>query len=136
MTPQSWDVSPHIKLGQTGENVAAAILQQSGYTILERNWRHERLELDLICELQGEIIFVEIKTRKKNAYGGGPGAITKAKINKLSRAAQFWLNAANRWDSPCRFDVICLYGANGVFRMEHYPNAFSLDCSDSSWQSG
>lgn len=128
---------PHLRLGLAGENTAAAIYAANDYVVLERNWRCGRLELDLVCERDGEIVFVEVKTRRKAGFGGGAGAVNLGKQKRLLVAASFWLKQSGRWAAPCRFDVLCLYGDGAYFRMEHYPNAFglSLDSSCSAWQS-
>lgn len=129
------DLPPHLRLGIVGEDAAAAILSAAGYMVLARNWRCGRLELDLVCEQNGTIVFVEVKTRSKNSHGGGYGAIDARKRRNLLAAAQVWLNRNGLWQSPCRFDILCLYGSGEYFRMEHYPNAFSqaLDSCHSYW---
>lgn len=131
-------VAPHIRLGRSGEELAAAILARGGYRVLARNWRFGKLELDLICENGRQIVFVEVKTRSSDICGGGLGAITKAKKRRLALAAEAWLGRNGMWGRPCRFDVVCLTGAAGNFRMEHYRNAFefteAMDCGGAHWQ--
>lgn len=117
----------HILLGIKGEDAAAAFLERHGFKILARNWRHRRLELDIVCEIDGIIVFVEIKTRRGNNYGGGAAAITADKKRNLVVAANAWLARNGAHNRPCRFDVLCLTGAPDNFRVEHYQNAF--DCS-------
>ena len=121
----------HLAFGANGENVAAAFMAGRGYAILARNWRHGHLELDLVCEKNGEIIFVEVKTRRSALYGGGVAAVNTRKQRKLLAASQFWLMENKMWGSPCRFDVICLYGQGRDFRMEHYRNAFCQTLANS-----
>lgn len=123
-------------MGARGEAAAAAWLARKGYAIISRNWRRYGLELDLVCEFEGQIIFVEVKTRRRASRGGGCGAITGAKKKRLVKAAQLWLLQSGLWERPCRFDVICLYARDGNYQMEHYPDAFTqtLDCSHSDWQ--
>ena len=106
-----------------------------GYLILAANWRYGHLEIDLICEKKGQIVFVEVKSRSGFAKGGAIGAITPAKIKKLTRAAQAWLSETESWDKPCRFDVICVTADKGRYRLERYRDVIkfdgSLDCGDS-----
>lgn len=131
-------MAEHLRLGQTGENVAACFLERSGISIIERNWRYGHLELDLIGEQNGQIIFVEVKTRGARGFGGPEGAITPQKKQKLIKAARAWLTARQKWHRPCRFDVLCLIKCRDNFTLEHYPNAFDLStpvgCGHSSWQ--
>lgn len=125
-------------LGKSGEMAAARYYQESGHKIIARNWRTGHLELDLICEKCNEIIFVEVKTRKNDAYGGGYGAITANKKRHLIKAALLWLREANKWTAPCRFDVLCLYPLGSSFRMEQYRDAIELstfmDSCHAYWQ--
>lgn len=131
--------SSHISLGRTGETLAVNYLRNIGYHILDRNWRAGKLELDIICDHDAAIVFVEVKTRSSNSRGGGAGAITRAKIKRLCTAAKIWLKSNDCWERPCRFDVICLTAAGDNFKLEHFPNAFeafqALDCSYTHWQS-
>lgn len=131
--------APHLNLGQTGESIAANFFLAHGYAILARNWRHGHLEIDIICERDSQIVFVEVKTRRNSLCGGPAGALTQAKRQKLCKAAQFWLFEYKRWEAQCRFDVICLTAKGPDFIMEHYPDAFPatcpLDCGDAAWQS-
>lgn len=126
----------HLLLGKRGEDWAASELEKAGYVILERNWRHGHLELDMICREGEEIVFVEVKTRSSTHNGGAPGAITAAKIMRMEKAARYWLSAKGVWSRPCRFDVLCLYVQSDTFRMEHYRNAFAatLGGSHAGWQ--
>lgn len=128
---------PHLAQGASGEETAAAVLAGQGYNVLARNWRAGRYEIDLICEKDGEIIFIEVKTRRSHAKGGGPGAITAKKRHNLVIAAKRWLCRHDSWLRPCRFDVVCLYGTGAAFSLEHYKNAFipTLDSRDAHWQS-
>lgn len=122
--------------GRRGEDAAAGIYQSAGYAILARNWRFGHLELDLICEREGEIVFVEVKTRAGRGFGGASGAVTPEKRKKLIAAAKGWLLRNGRWSSPCRFDIVCLYGSGENFALEHIPDAFSatLDSGNTHWQ--
>lgn len=125
----------HLAFGARGEAIAAEILTSRGFQVLSRNWRHKHLELDIICRKNNEIIFVEVKTRRSAKYGGGAAALTPQKQRKLLAASQFWLMENNLWGSPCRFDLICLYGFGANFRMEYYANAFcqTMDRSHPYW---
>lgn len=125
----------HLQFGANGEAAAAAFLANKGYEILARNWRKGRLEIDLICEHTGQIIFVEVKTRHGKGYGGAIGSIDRHKKERLIRAAEIWLLQNGLWQKPCRFDVICLYASGQYYRMEHYPDAFSqaMDRCNAYW---
>lgn len=128
----------HLAFGRAGEEAAAALLRRAGLRILDRNWRHGRLELDMVCRDGATVVFVEVKTRASRAHGGPEGAVTPAKRRSLGRAAQAWLAAHDAWEAPCRFDVVCLVAADGTFTAEHYRHAFDfappLDSGHAPWQ--
>jgi Holliday junction resolvase-like predicted endonuclease len=72
--------SAHLALGRAGEDAAAALLERSGFRILDRNWRpagaRRGLELDMVAECAGTLVFVEVKTRR---VAGGAGAAGNGK---------------------------------------------------------
>lgn len=129
----------HLELGKRGEDAAAAYLLINNYQILDRNWRHGKLELDLVCMENGVLVFVEVKTRTIASFGGPEGAITRAKKTRLLKCAMHWICAKKMWNYPARFDVLCLVGSGKNLSMEHYRNAFdlseALDHRNSAWQS-
>ena len=75
-TPDSdrQDKAAHIRLGHAGEEAAATLLLRAGFRLLDRNWRQGRLELDMVCRDGAELVFVEVKTRRSEAYGGSRNA--------------------------------------------------------------
>ncbi|MBB5142093.1 putative endonuclease [Desulfovibrio intestinalis] len=128
----------HLRLGKEGEDAAAALLKRKGYTLLDRNWRQARLELDMVCRDGDTIVFVEVKTRGSDKHGGPAYAISQTKQRTLCRAARAWLAAHEAWDQPCRFDVICALRNGSTLHLEHFCHAFdcppALDSSHTSWQ--
>ena len=131
--------APNISLGRAGEDRAARYLSEHGYAILARNWRHHRLELDIVCRDGDVIVFIEVKTRASERWGGPAPAVTPAKQRHILRAAQAWLRAHDLWLAPCRCDVLCLVGDDeNTFSVEHFRNAFdfsaALDSRNAPWQ--
>ncbi len=129
-------------IGNAGEDAAANYLKAKGMRILHRNWRHSQLEIDLICESEDTIVFVEVKTRKAQGITMPTEGINQRKIQSLLRAAKTWLSINDMWHRPCRFDVVgVVYDANAeklIFNVEHYDNAFDISSimggGNSSWQ--
>ncbi len=119
-------VAPHLRTGAAGEEAAAHYLTQRGYRILARNWRHGRLELDLICRHGGHLIFVEVKTRAAGSRQQPVEALVPAKQRTLARAAQHYLSAHGLWEVPCRFDLIAVERRGQAYTVEHVENAFDL----------
>ena len=101
---------PHDRaLGRWGEQTAAAHLERLGWQVLERNWRCDLGELDLVA-LDGEhpptLVFVEVKARAGLGYGHPLEAITVAKQQKLRDLAWRWLREHDPHAARVRIDGI------------------------------
>ena len=116
----------HLVTGTDGEDAAARHLNSRGYRILHRNWRHGRLELDIICRKGATTVFVEVKTRSRGALQSPAEALTRAKRSTLVRAAQHFLSASGLWNSPSRFDLVAVVRDGDAYLVEHTENAFDL----------
>lgn len=77
----------HIQTGFTGEDLATAYLKEQGYSILERNWRCNHLEIDIIATHVNILVFIEVKTRNSTAFGFPEESISKIKMKRLKIAA-------------------------------------------------
>ncbi|GAA5154308.1 YraN family protein [Microbacterium pseudoresistens] len=80
-------------LGRAGEDRAAAHLTDSGYRILERNWRCELGELDIVAAHDGHLSFIEVKTRSSLGCGHPFEAIDERKRRRLWRLAHAWIRS-------------------------------------------
>ena len=96
------------KLGNAGERLAAERLRQAGYTVREANYRCRAGEIDIVAEENGDIVFVEVKTRRGTAYGLPEEAVTPAKRRKLIAAAQTYLADQGQLDVSWRIDVVAI----------------------------
>lgn len=113
----------HNTLGKAGEDTAAQYLEQHGYTILERNWRKNHLELDIVAAKDGELIVVEVKTRSNTDYIEPQDAVNWQKIRRIVVAADAYIKHFCM-DASVRFDIITVVGRPGEFRIEHIKDAF------------
>src|SRR5437867_11804232 len=114
-------------LGEDGERAAARFLEARGYRILERNSRTRRGEIDLIAEDGQMLVFVEVKVRLDDRFGGPAAAITRAKQARIARLAQQYLQYRRVGDRTCRFDVVLIWGADPkTQRIELLPGAFEM----------
>ena len=96
------------RLGERGEDAAAAYLDRSGLTVVERNWRCPSGEIDIVA-LDGEVLVLcEVKTRKGVGKGTPEEAITPAKQKRYKRLAAAYLQAEELDSVEVRFDVITL----------------------------
>ena len=83
-------------LGRRGEDLAAQFLADAGYTVIDRNWRCARGEIDLVALDGNDTVFVEVKTRSSTAFGHPFEAITTQKLARLRRLATAWCEAHPR----------------------------------------
>src|SRR5438132_14330165 len=98
-------------LGEEGERAAARFLEARGYRILERNYRTRRGEIDLIAEDGRILVFVEVKVRLDDRFGGPAAAITRAKQARIARLAQQYLAWRGVGDRTWRFRAVLVWGA-------------------------
>lgn len=97
----------HISTGRNGENTAASYLVEQGYTILQRNYRHRRAEVDIIAQTGDTLVFVEVKTRTTSLYGFPEEAVRTQKQAQLLSAAEEYIYQAG-WEKEVRFDIIAI----------------------------
>jgi len=93
--------------------LAAEELMRCGYHILERNFFCRYGEIDLIAEDKDDLVFVEVKTRRGNAYGLPEEAVTMRKRYKLIQAATFYLDLHGCADRSWRIDVVAVQLSTG-----------------------
>jgi putative endonuclease len=118
---------PRHRFGQDSELLAEQFLRAKGYRILERNLRTSIGELDLVVEDAGVLVFVEVKGRATEAYGGARMAVDRRKRAKLVRLASEYLARRHLTDKACRFDVVLVQGPpSAEGRIEHLQNAFEV----------
>ena len=96
------------EIGALGERLAADHLTGLGLRIVARNWRCRYGELDMIAvdPDTGAVIFVEVKTRTGDGFGGLAEAVTAQKVRRLRRLAGIWLAAQDQRWAAVRIDVI------------------------------
>lgn len=95
------------ELGALGEQVAVEYLTGLGLRVVARNWRCRYGELDVIAaENDGTLVFVEVKTRTGDGFGGLEQAVTPQKVRRIRRLAAIWLSGQNTCWSQVRIDVI------------------------------
>jgi len=97
------------RTGEAAEQQALTHLRQQGLQLLERNYRCQGGEIDLIMREGDTVVFVEVRARAGTSYGGAAASVTPAKQRRLILAAQRWLQMQAS-TPPCRFDVIALDG--------------------------
>ena len=95
--------------GDAAEALAAAFLEARGLRIVARNYRCTSGEIDIIARCGVTLVFVEVRARASDTFGGAAGSITVAKRKKVLAAARHYLTS-HRIDCACRFDAVLLTG--------------------------
>ncbi|MFQ5448350.1 MAG: YraN family protein [Saprospiraceae bacterium] len=117
-------MAKHIETGRHGEELAVDFLEKAGFQILETNWRHRRLEVDIIAKDGETLVFVEVKTRSYDYFGRPEEFVDKKKERHLSQAAAAYMEqTGHEW--AIRFDVVSvLMKTENEWLVEHLPDAF------------
>ncbi|MFZ2448300.1 MAG: YraN family protein [Syntrophobacteraceae bacterium] len=97
-----------IARGRSGEDEAADFLARSGLKIIERNFRCPGGELDIVARDGKTVVFVEVRSRVANRFGGPEESIGGAKQKKILRAAQWYLKKRGCENSSARIDVVAI----------------------------
>ena len=115
------------RVGAEGEALAERTLVAHGYRVIARNWHCRYGELDLIAEDGGELVFVEVKTRRGRVMGTPEEALTPSKRKRLLAAAQQYLMEHDSAERSYRFDVVAIEmgGRMGAADVRVHPNAFA-----------
>ncbi|EDM44354.1 hypothetical protein SCB49_04975 [unidentified eubacterium SCB49] len=116
-------MAEHNDLGEWGEAFAVVHLLKNGYEILERNWRFQKAEIDIIAQKNNEIIIVEVKTRNSDFFGDPQDFVSTGKIKLLTKAANEYL-VSNEISLEARFDIIAILKNKTTEKLEHFKNAF------------
>lgn len=116
-------MATHNKLGKKGEEAAKSFLIAKGYSILEKNWRYGRAEIDIIASNENFLIIVEVKTRSTDFFGFPEESISNSQKNRLIEAATAYQEEKSI-DKPLRFDIISIINENNSQRIKHFEDAF------------
>src|SRR5215510_4482890 len=111
-------------LGKLGEKLACNELEHRGYAILDRRYRSRFGEIDIVAQHAQTIVFVEVKTRDGDEFGGGAAAVTPWKQRRIAQMALDYLSRKNLHDRPCRFDVVTVDVKNDRPEIVVYAHAF------------
>ncbi|MFM7859336.1 MAG: YraN family protein [Flammeovirgaceae bacterium] len=116
-------VSDKIKKGKEGEELAAAFLKNKGYEIIERNFRHQRNEVDLIAKKNNWLVFVEVKYRTSVAFGYPEDFVDYKKARNVVDAAVEYQYKIN-WQGTVRYDIVSVLEIDGQIEVKHFEDAF------------
>jgi putative endonuclease len=107
-------------VGAYGERVAVRLLTEAGIDVVDRNWRGESGEIDIVAMDGDDIVVVEVKTRSGTGFGHPAEAVTRAKLARLRRLAAEWLSAHEVHAAGVRIDVVAVIRHRaGAATVEH-----------------
>lgn len=113
------------QLGERGEDISCLYLERKGMEIIERNWKCQAGEADIIVRDEGDLVFVEVKARSSEVKGLPEEAITLKKRRRYERIALEYLFSHDLPSARIRFDVIALVlNDEGKAFLRHHRDAF------------
>jgi len=111
-------------LGAKGEQLAADFMAHNGFEIVERNFRYDRGEIDLIVRKENLVVFCEVKTRKSDLYGKGEEAVDEKKQAQIRKVAEGFVTDHQLDSCEFRFDVIVVDVRTKATRIRVIEDAF------------
>jgi len=109
--------------GRETEKFACDYLKKNGLSLIDKNFHSRYGEIDLIMQHRETLVFIEVRYRKNNDYGGAKASITLDKQQKIHKTALFYMQKKGR-ELNARFDVVAITGVNKQLEIEWIQNAF------------
>ena len=97
----------HNETGSNGEELAVSYFQKKDYCIKERNWRYNKLEVDIIASWEDTLHFIEVKTRYSTSFGFPESAVTRQKLSNLIKAANYYHLIFPSW-KEIQIDILAI----------------------------
>lgn len=116
-------MAQHNELGKKGEQLAVDFLLKHNYAIVERNYRFEKAEVDIIAQKDDILAIVEVKTRSTADFGDPQDFVKPKQIKNLVKAVDEYVTI-NDLDVEVRFDIVAIVKEGKGFTIEHLENAF------------
>ena len=113
------------ELGNWGEEYSVIYLQKKGYEVVERNYRFQKNEIDIIAKFGNNLIIVEVKTRQTAEIGEPWRAVTKSKQKQIIKVANQYVQA-KQVDLDVRFDIVSIVHNSYRTEIEHIEEAFDV----------
>ncbi|MCF8274562.1 MAG: YraN family protein [Flavobacteriaceae bacterium] len=113
----------HNELGKKGEQLAVDFLLKNGYDIIERNYRFDKAEVDIIAKIKDVLAIIEVKTRSTIDFGNPQDFVKPKQIQRLVKAVDEYVTF-NALEVEVRFDIIAIVKQGSHYHIEHLENAF------------
>jgi len=105
------EVCSRVQKGAQYEDLALKFLLAQGLTLVERNFRCQCGELDLLMEEKNTLVIVEVRYRKNDRFGSALESVTRTKQARIIAATKYYI-LTHKIDRPMRFDVVAITGDN------------------------
>ena len=109
--------------GKAAESLACHHLTENGLSLIEKNFHSRYGEIDLIMQHENALVFIEVRYRKNNDFGGAKASVTPAKQQKIKKTALFYMQKKGH-EFYARFDVLAISGEDKALTYEWIQNAF------------
>ena len=116
-------MASHNQLGKKGEQLAVDFLIENGYDIVERNYRFNKAEVDIIAQKEDVLAIIEVKTRSTTDFGNPQYFVKPKQIKNLVKAVDEYVTV-NNLEVDVRFDIIAIVKEEKQFKIEHLEDAF------------
>ena len=116
-------MAQHNELGKKGEQLAVYYLQENNYKIVERNYRFDKAEVDIIAKKKDILAIIEVKTRSSTEFGNPQDFVKPKQIQRLVKAVDEYV-IVNDLDLEIRFDIIAIVKEKSNYTIEHLKDAF------------
>jgi len=116
-------MAQHNELGKKGEQLAVDFLLKNKYEIIERNYRFDKAEVDVLALKDNILAVIEVKTRSTIDFGNPQDFVKPKQIKNLVKAVDEYVNE-NDLELEVRFDIIAIVKEKKGFSVEHLENAF------------
>lgn len=116
-------MAAHNELGKKGEQLAVDFLLKNGYRILERNYRFQKAEIDIIAQKGENVCAVEVKTRSTPDFGNPQDFVKPKQIQQQVKALDHYITA-NDLDVEARFDIVAIIKNKLGTKLEHLEDAY------------
>ena len=116
-------MAQHNELGKKGEQLAVNFLVKNGYGIVERNYRFDKAEVDIIAQKDDVLAIIEVKTRSTIDFGNPQDFVKPKQIQRLVKAVNEYV-IENDLDVDVRFDIVAIVRNENSFEIEHLKDAF------------
>ena len=116
-------MAQHNELGKKGEQLAVDFLIENNYNIVERNYRFDKAEVDIIAQKGSILAIIEVKTRSSLDFGNPQDFVKPKQIKNLVKAVDEYITE-NNLDTEVRVDIIAIVKKGKQYEIEHLENAF------------